>query len=194
MEAGKGADKAGIKAGDVIVRVNGLAVNPDETLSYIISGQPVGASVPIDLIRNGKPLTVRALIGERPAEDQLANFARPPQDDFSDQDEQSTKQAAQQLLGVAVQTLTPNITSQLGLPAGTTGVVVTAVDPSTDAGAKGVRRGDVVTQANYERVATDADLNRITQAAKDSKRTAVLLQVQRRGQPAAFVPIRLRGQ
>ncbi|MBT2188550.1 Do family serine endopeptidase [Sphingobium nicotianae] len=194
VEAGKGADKAGIKAGDVIVRVNGQSVTPDETLSYIISGQPVGATVPIDIIRNGKPMTVRALIGERPSEDELANFAQPSQDDFSDQDAQSVKQAAQQLLGIAVQTLTPNIARQLALPAETTGVVVTAVDPSTDAGAKGLRRGDVITQANYERVTNEADLNRLAQAAKDAKRSAVLLQVTRRGTPPAFVPIRLRGE
>lgn len=194
VESGKGADKAGIKAGDVIVKVNNQEVTPDQTLSYIVSGLPVGTSVPIDLIRGGRPMAVRALIGERPPEEELANFSQQPQDDFSDQDAQSTKQASQQLLGLAVQALTPTIAQQLGIPTETKGVVVSAVDPSTDAGSKGLRRGDVVMMANGQPVATEADLGKAAQAAKDGKRNAVLLQVLRRGSPAAFVPIRLRGQ
>lgn len=194
VEAGKGADKAGIKAGDVIVKVNNVEVTPDETLSYIVSGLPVNTTVPIELMRNGKSMTVRALIGERPPEDQLANFAQPSEDDFSDQDAQSTRQASQQLLGLAVQALTPTIAQQLGIPAETKGVVISAVDPSTDAGAKGLRRGDVVMMANGVPVASEADLGKAAQAAKDAKRNAVLLQLLRRGAPAQFIPIRLRGQ
>lgn len=194
VEPGKGADKAGIKAGDVIIKVNDREVTPDETLSFIVSGLPVGTTVPIELVRGGKRMTVRALIGERPPEEELANFAQPPEDDFSDQDEQSTRQATQQLLGLAVQPLTANIARQLGIPAETRGVVISAVDPSTDAGAKGLRRGDVVMMANGQPVTNEADLGKAAQAAKDAGRNAVLLQVLRRGTPAAFVPIRLRGQ
>jgi serine protease Do len=194
VEPGKGADKAGIKAGDVILKIADREVTPDDTLSYIVSSLPVNSTVPIELIRNGKRMTVRALIGERPSEDELANFAQPPQDDFSDQDAQSTQQASQQLLGIAAQALTPAIAQQLGIPTTTSGVVITAVDPSTDAGQKGLRRGDVVLQANGAPVVTEADLGKAAQAAKDAKRNAVLLQVLRRGTPATFVPIRLRGQ
>ena len=193
VEPGRAADKAGIRAGDVIVKVNDREVNPDDTLSFIIASLPVGTTVPIELIRSGKRMTVRARIDERPSEEELANFAEPPQDDFSDQDEQSVRQASQQLLGLAVQPLTAAIARQLGIPAETKGVVVTAVDPSTDAGAKGLRRGFVITTANGQPVASDADLGTAAQAAKAAGRNAVLLQVIRRGSPPAFVPVRLRG-
>lgn len=192
VEPGKNADRAGIKAGDVIVRINGQDVTPDNTLSYIVSGLSVGTTIPIDLIRNGKAMTVRAQVGERPPEQELANAFGQPKDDFSDQDEQSTKQATQQLLGLAVQPLTPIIARQVGVPAETRGVVITAVDPSTDAGAKGLRRGDVITLANGQVVTSDTDLGRIAQAARDDKRNAVLLRVLRRGTPEGFIPIRLR--
>jgi serine protease Do len=194
VEPGQGADKAGIKPGDVIVRVNGREVTPDETLSYIVSGLPVGAKVPIDIIRNGKPLTVTATVGLRPPEEQLANsFGGNPDEDFSQPDDQSNQQATQQLLGVATIPLTPAIIRQLGVPADTRGVVITAVDPSTDAGSKGLRRGDVVLTANGQPVTTDAALGAAARAAKAQGRQAVLLQVLRRGQPAIFVGIRLRG-
>ncbi len=195
VEAGKGADKAGIKAGDVIVRINGTEVTPDETLSFIVAGLPVGTSVPIDLIRNGKPMTVRALIGERPPEKELAGFNNQQgDDDYSNPDQQSSKQAAQQLLGLAVQPLTPTIAGQLGIPAETKGVVISAVDQSTDAGAKGLRRGDVILMANGQPVLSDADLGKVVQAARTSGRNAVLLQVLRRGIPTAFIAVRLRDQ
>jgi len=194
VEPGKAADKAGIKSGDVIVKINGREVTPDETLSFIVGGLDVGTAVPIELIRGGKRMTVRATIMERPAEEDLANFTQPPQDDFSDQDAQSTKQASQQLLGIAVQPLTSIIARQLGIPVDTKGVVISAVDPSTDAGQKGLRRGDVVMMANGQPVLTDADLGKAAQDAKTGGRSAVLLQVLRRGTPATFVPVRLRGQ
>jgi serine protease Do len=194
VEPGKGADKAGIKPGDVIVRVNRREVTPDETLSFIVGGLPIGAKVPIELIRNGKPMTVTATVAQRPPEEQLASFAQQSPDDFSDQDQKSSKQAAQQQLGLAVTPLTATIAGQIGLPATTKGVVVTAVDPSTDAGSKGLRRGDVVLSANGQPVINEAELNTAVTSAKTAGRSAILLQVLRRGQPAAFVPIRLRDQ
>ncbi len=193
VEPGQGADKAGIQAGDVIVKVNGVQVTPDETLSYIVSNLPIGQRVPIELIRNGKRTTVTAVVGQRPPEEELANFSAEPKDDFSDQDQGSTQAAGKQQLGLAVQPLTPNIASQVGVPTTTKGVVITAVDPSTDAGAKGLRRGDVVVTANGRPVLSEADLNSAVAAARQEGRGAILLQVMRRGQPAAFIAIRFRG-
>jgi serine protease Do len=192
VEPGKGADKAGIKAGDVILTVNGRTVTPDESLSFIVSNLPIATKAPIELIRNGKRMTVTAEIGQRPPEEELANFAQPGEDDFSDQDQQTSQQASQQLLGVAVTELTPAIARQLNLGADVKGVVISAVDQSTDAGAKGLRRGDVIMLANGQPVSSEADLGKVAKAAKDSGRNAVLLQVLRRGSPATFVAIRLR--
>lgn len=194
VEPGKGADKAGIKPGDVIVKVNGRAVTPDETLSFIVSNLPIGSTVPIELIRNGKRMTVNAVVAQRPPEEQLANFAGRPQDDFSDQDQQSTKAATQDLLGISVQPLTAGIANQLGIPASTRGVVISAVDPSSDAGQKGLRRGDVILTANGQDTLSEADLGNAAKAAKSGGRNAVLLQVLRRGNPAAFIAVRLRDQ
>lgn len=193
VEPGQGADKAGIQAGDVIVKVNGVQVTPDETLSYIVSNLPIGQRVPIELMRNGKQMTVTAVVGQRPPEEELANFSAEPKDDFSDQDQGSTQAAGKQLLGLAVQPLTPGIAAQVGVPNTTKGVVITAVDPSTDAGAKGLRRGDVVITANGRQVLSEADLNSAVATARQEGRGAILLQVMRRGQPAAFIAVRFRG-
>jgi serine protease Do len=70
--------------------------------------------------------------------------------------------------------------------------VITAVDASSDAGAKGLQRGDIVLSANYVNVTTIADLERIVRQAKTEKREAVLLRIQRRGQPPIYAPVRIR--
>ena len=192
VEPGAGADKAGIKPGDVIVKVNGQEVTPDQTLSYIVGGQPIGSKIPIDLIRQGKPQTVYATVGERPSEDKLRQFGQDPDQDFSQPNKQDNAQAAEQALGLAVLPLNGNIIRQLGIPLETRGVVISAVDQSTDAAAKGLQRGDVILTANNMATTTEAELNNAVAGVRKAGRNAVLLQVLRRGQPAAFIAVRLR--
>lgn len=195
VEPGKGADKAGIKAGDVIVSVAGQEVTPDQNLSSIVANQPIGARVPIVLLRNGQRQTVTAVVGERPSEDELNAFAQQQDDDFNQQqpdDQSGSGQATQQSLGISAIPLTPNIIRQLGIAADTRGIVITAVDGSTDAGAKGLRRGDVIISANNRPLASQAELDTQVKAVSAQGRSAILLQVLRRGQPAVFLPVRLR--
>ena len=191
VEPGKGADKAGIKAGDVIVSVNGQEVNPDQNLSSIVANQPIGSKVPIVLMRNGQRQTVTAVVGERPSEEELSSFAPQQDEDFSQQDS-NPGQAAQQSLGISAIPLTPGIIRQLGVAADTRGVVITAVDGSTDAGAKGLRRGDVIISANNRPITSQAELDAQVKAVVAQNRNAILLQVLRRGQQPIFLPVRLR--
>jgi serine protease Do len=194
VEPKQGAANAGIKAGDVIVKVNNREVTPDETLSYIVGGLPIGQKVPIELIRSGQRTTVTAVVGQRPPEEQLANFggSGDSDDDFSDKSPQESAAAAQQALGIAVQPLTPAIARQIGAAADTRGLVVSSVDASTDAGAKGLQRGDVILSANNRPVTSEAEFNAAIAQVKASGRNAVLLQVQRRGGQAGFIAVRLR--
>ena len=192
VEPGKGAEKAGIKAGDVIVSVAGQEVSPDQNLSSIVASQPIGSRVPIVLLRNGQRQSVTAIVGERPSEDELNSFAQQQDEDFSQQENQNPGQAAQQSLGISAIPLTPTIIRQLGVAADTRGVVITAVDASTDAGTKGLRRGDVIITANNRPVTSQAELDAQVKAVSSQNRNAILLQVLRRGQQPIFLPVRLR--
>ena len=194
VEPGEGADKAGIKPGDVIVRVNAREVTPDETLSLLVSTLPIGSKVPIDLIRGGKRMSVTAVVGERPSEEKLAQFGSDQDEDFSQPDTSENAQAATQYLGLSVQTLTPTIMRQLGLAATTRGVVIAAVDSDSDAGTKGLRRGDVILSANNRPTTSETELTAAVREVKQAGRNAILLQVLRRGQQPAFIPVRLRNK
>ena len=172
----------------------GQEVTPDQNLSSIVASQPIGSRVPIVLLRNGQRQTVTAIVGQRPSEDELNSFAQQQDDDFNQQqdDQSSGGQATQQSLGISAIPLTPNIVRQLGVAADTRGIVITAVDSSTDAGAKGLRRGDVIITANNRPVASQAELDAAVRQVSSQGRNAILLQVLRRGQPAVFLPVRLR--
>ena len=192
---GQAADKAGIQPRDVILRVGGKAVTLDENLSFLVAGQPVGARVPIDIIRNGKPMTLVAVIGERPTEEQLAAAQGGPSQSFGNQTRPGDQRgASRQPLGFAAIPLTPDIAREVGVPNGTQGVVITAVDSSTDAARKGLQRGDVILTAglNNAPVSTPADLDKAAEEAKKAGRSAVMLSVQRGARRPNFLAVRLR--
>lgn len=192
VEPGQGAAKAGIQQGDVIIKVNNQEVTPDNTLSYVVANLPIGSRVPIELIRGGKRQTVMAVIGQRPSEEQLAAT-----EDFGEGADRGTgapsgQQAATASLGLSLQPLTPDIARQLRLPAETRGLVIGQVDPSSDAGKQGLRRGDVVLSINQQRVLTVADAARVVDAARRANRPSVLLLVQRGNTPARYIGIELK--
>jgi len=199
VEPGQGAAKAGLQAGDVVVKVDGKDVTPDQTLSFIVANTEPGKRIPIELIRNGQRLTVNAVVGKRPSEEELAaaqTFDPDSQDDPNSFAQPGTKPqsgpAVQQALGIAAVPLTPVIARQLGVSEDTKGVVITAVDDSGDAAAKGLQRTDIILSANYKPITTAAELEAVVKQAKTENREAVLLRIQRRGQPAIYVPVRLR--
>ena len=192
VEPGQAADKAGIKQGDVVVKVNGREVTPDQTLSYLVANQAVGSRVPIEVIREGRRQTLTAIVGERPSEEKLASLGGGGEPGLDPEDEKSSQTATRASLGLALQTLTPDISRQLGLNAGVKGVVIGAVDPSSDAAAKGLQRGDVILSVNYKLASSPADIAAAATAAKSAGRSNVLLFVQRGQGPARYLAIKLK--
>jgi serine protease Do len=193
VQPGEPADTAGLQAGDVVLRVDGKEVTPDQTLSFIVANIAPGNRVDLEIIRDGQRSTLPVTVGRRPSEEELAAQLVDPQSGVPsaprDPDSQST---LPQTLGVQVVPLTPQIGSQLGVEAGTQGLVVTDVDPNSDAGAKGLIPGTMILSANGRTVASVADLEAAVTSAKDAGREAVLLRVRPRNGPPVLLPIRLR--
>jgi serine protease Do len=197
VEPGQAAAAAGIQPGDVVLRVAGKDVTPDQTLSFLVANMAPGTRVPIELVRNGRNMTVTATVGKRPSEEELAaaqSFGEDQGADnpFGNSPDRQGNGITEKALGLSVLPMTPQIARQLGVGDDVHGLVVNAVDPSSDAGAKGLQRGDVILSANNRTVATVVDLQNAIAAAKTSGRNAMLLRVQRGGKPATYVPIRLR--
>jgi len=171
VEAGGPADKAGVKAGDVILAVNGQNIERYGELSGRISNMKPGSDVRLSLWRNGKPedVTVKvAELNEQPARVAARGGAKGGAD-----------QAAR--LGLSVRPLQPDEKQQ----AQTDGnLVVEGV--TGPAQAAGVQPGDVILGVNGRRVKTVGELQ---EAAKGAGKTIALL-IQRQD-AQIFVPLKL---
>jgi serine protease Do len=197
VEPGQPGARAGLQAGDVVVRVDGREVTPEQTLSFLVANTAPGKRIPIELIRDGRRVTVNAVVGRRPSEEELAartfGADERPQDDFGRAPSGPSPQGLiERSTGLAVLAMTPTIARQLGVAENVQGLVIAAVDDSSDAATKGLRRGDIILSANNHPVNGPADLEAAIRAAQGGSRGALLLRVQRRGQPAIYVPVRLR--
>ena len=194
IQPGEPAARAGLQQGDVILRVNGREVNPDETVSYLIANTPVGSRVPIDIIRGGRRMTVTATVGQRPTEEELARQlgGGGAGEGLAPQDTPATP--ANQSLGLSLQALTPEIARAVNLPPNARGVVVAAVNPNSDAAEEGLQRGDLIISVNQQVVTTPAQVQAAVEAARRAGRTSVLLLVKRGTGPEAFVGVEIGAQ
>jgi serine protease Do len=193
VQPGEAAEKAGIKPGDIVTKVDGKDVTPDQTLSYLVANIAPGRTITLDLIRDGVAKRVTATVGKRPSDEELRQQQQFDPDADSDGGmKPSDNETIQDSLGLQVLPLNATIARQLGVDTDTQGVVIAGVDPNADAARKGLQRGDIILSANNRPVASLGDLEKTIKTAQDDKREAVLLRVQRRGRPPAFVAVRLR--
>ena len=165
------ADKAGIERGDVIISLNGQAVDSPNTLKNLTAQLEVDNTVPLVVIRNGKEQTLQVKIGEQPT-DMQASAGNP----------QSGTSA---LLGLHVQELTGDIANQLGYT-GDTGVIITNVDPGSPAAEVGLKRGDLIKEINRQGIESMADYQKATSSV--GKDDSLLLLI-RRGDGTYYVVI-----
>ncbi|NGM46481.1 DegQ family serine endoprotease [Rhodobacter sp. SGA-6-6] len=165
---------AGIVAGDVITMFNGQPVGDAGDLTRRVADAPVGEAVPVVILRDGKTETLQVTLGRREeAEAQTLPASGATPDEPKQMD----------MLGLTLQPLTPEIRKQLGLQPGDEGLVVSQVDPSSEAYVKGLREGDVITEAGQQRVTRLKDLQDRVQEARDAGRKSLLLLIRRGGDP-----------
>jgi serine protease Do len=193
VQPGEPADAAGLQAGDVVLKVDGKDVTPDQTLSFIVANIQPGKRINLEIVRDGKRRTLPVTVGRRPSEEALAaQVFNPDEQDALQQPVAPGEGLVEQSLGLQVIPMTPQIATQLGVPGTTQGVVVTAVDPNADAAGKGLARGAIILSANGQPLASVAQLEAAVRAAKAEGREAMLFRVRVRGAPELSVPIRLR--
>lgn len=158
------AAKAGVQNGDVIRKYNGKDTPDAGALTTMVTQTNPGATVTLSLLRNGKPMDVRVILGERPQ-----NAGVTPG--------KGEAPSGSALEGVSVQNLTPGMRDQLGIPANATGVVVADVSQDSPA-AEYLQQGDVIESINRQPVHNVNDFNRLAGEAKGQ----VLLRVIHQGQ------------
>jgi serine protease Do len=159
VTAGSPAAKAGIERGDIILALNGQAVQGPDDLSVHISEMAPGTTADLKIARNGQTRDVTVTLSE-----------------LSEKPEESTSGTVgtSALHGIHVENLTPSMAHQLGVPAATVGVVVVSVDPSSAAAAADLEQGDVIEEVNRKPVPDVADYEHAL-AGTDNQTTLLLV-------------------
>ncbi|HSG54121.1 MAG TPA: trypsin-like peptidase domain-containing protein [Paracoccaceae bacterium] len=195
VQPGQAAEAAGLQSGDVVLSVNNEDITRSRSLSYIVANIAPGTRVPVEYLRDGQRRRTTVTVGRRPSNEELRAQAQTfdPNDEGQGQMEPGKSSGLiEQALGVQVIAITPQIARSLGAGPEVTGLVIAAVDPSSDAAAKGLARGIVISTANGRPVTTPEALEAQIRAVRADGRDAILLRVGMRGQPDRTIPVRLR--
>jgi serine protease Do len=165
------ADRAGLVAGDVITAIGDHKVGSAADVVGAVAAMPVGETASLTYERNGKAHDGQVTLAERP---------RAPGDDaFASAAPSDTR------VGVALQTLTPEVAQQIGVDPATKGAVITDVVPQSRAAKAGLAPADVILDVNRKPVAS---ADEAATAIRQSGKNADLLRV-RRGDSTRFVTI-----
>ena len=195
VEPDSAADAAGLEAGDIITAINGEDVTSEQTVIFLIANLQPGETVPVEVLRNGETVTVNATLGKRPTEAELRERAQTFDPDSEEpMDPDQVDDVVAEKLGLQAIPLTPSLAERMRMERDTKGLIIAVVDPNSDAGRKGLRRGDIILSANYKQVPTVEALRAQIEAAEAEGREALFLRVKRRGTPARFIAIRLRSE
>jgi serine protease Do len=167
------ASKSTLKAGDVILSVNGAKVENSRDLARKIAEFAPSTSVNLEVSRYGKTETVSVKLGTFPSETQVA-AAPPPQ-------ESGATELTQ--LGVTL--------SNEKAANDAEGVTIKSVDNQSDAATKGLKAGDVIMEVQGQPVRSPDDVASGVKKARDANRKAVLLRV-KQGDNTRFVAVQLK--
>ncbi len=161
------ASRSDLKKGDIIVELNGQPIESGNQLRLKVGAMEPGATINLKVLRDGKPVQVSMKLAEFPSDQERASL----------NSKESSEGAA--LQGVSVESLTPEIASELKLSPQTKGVVVDSVSQSSPAAEAGLRQGDVIQEVNRRPVTTASDFRQAMSSA--SKDGSILLLVNHGG-------------
>jgi serine protease Do len=162
VTAGSPAERAGVRAYDVIVDVEGRDIGSNEELIRDISGRQPGSVARLGVLRDIRRLTVPVKLAERPVREDVAN----PDPIDSRTRPRAPEPSPALALGLLVRELDRAFVGRLELPDSLQGVVVSRVDPAGAAFSSLIRRGFVIMEINRKPIRSVADYQRIVSAAR----------------------------
>lgn len=169
------AAKGGVQVGDIVKKVNGKTVKLNTDLTRNVADVRPGEKVEVEVFRNGKMVKLTIVAALRPGEDELNKILN------GGGGSATSPETGAPVLGLSVKPLDPTSRKTYGIEADVSGLVVTAIEPTSDAAKKGLKAGDVIVRANNLPVANRADFDKIVAEMKAANRPSILLLVNRAG-------------
>ena len=175
--ANEPADKAGLQPGDVILQVDGQSVVDGAVLQRAIAGKLPGDEAVLMILRNKKTMQLTVEVGEQPSDEELATMHN-----------QKPTRAIVPKMGLEVSELTGEEAAQIGVPAGTKGLLVRKVRRGSLANQVGVRPNDVIVELQGQKVQTVEEFNAILKTMSPTEGISVTV-VNRRGSRLLYIPL-----
>ncbi|MCP3470678.1 DegQ family serine endoprotease [Bradyrhizobium sp. CCGUVB1N3] len=143
------AAKAGLKSSDLIVAIDGQAIDDLNAFDYRLATRPLGGTAQLDVQRAGKPvkLTVQLETAPDTGRNEIVITARSP------------------FQGAKVSIITPAVADELHLDADTEGVVITDIGDGTTAAGVGFQKGDIILSVNNQKIGQTSDLEKLAGAS-----------------------------
>ncbi|MBU6442273.1 MAG: Do family serine endopeptidase [Alphaproteobacteria bacterium] len=160
------ASKAGFQQGDIVVAVNGQPVSDSRDLTRRVATLPTNANAGFSIVRDGKAQMLSARIALRTSQDVASAGSATPG---------AGNNATGEAMGLGLSAITPDLRHTYNLDNNVNGVVITKVNPDSDAADKGVQPGDVVMSVGNQAVRSPADIQRRIAQAKSEGRDSVLV-------------------
>ena len=177
------AARGGFTQGDVVLAINGKSVEDSRDLTRRVAGIPAGANATFTISRNGTAKTLTVKIGQRDDEKVASN---------QPQHAPSGAATTGEAMGLGLAAVTPDVRHEYGIGNNVNGVLVTRVDPDSDAADKGLQTGDVVVSIANHPVHSPQDIKALVAAAHAQGRSSVLMLVVSNG-GQRFVAVKIGG-
>ncbi len=176
------AAKAGIREYDVITEIDGMRITNQSVLLDVIGSAPVGSTVRVKIVRDGKEMSVPVTVADRAAVLEAGNTGPGGRENGGDRNEPAESIPAR--LGIRIQDVTADMVRQLRLPS-QDGVYVSSVDQDSAAEDAGITRGTIILRVlaggqRYE-IKNGEDFRRVEKLLKSGQEVALTVLQQPRG-------------
>lgn len=180
------AQKAGLEAGDIIVGFNGRKIDEMRDLPRMVAETPIGDKIEIVYWRDGKERKSTVKIGELEKAEENGLLTQKPKTEAKADDGLSID-----TVGLTLRNILPMDREQYNIDDEVSGVLISGVEPMSEAAEKGMGVGDVIVEINQQPVKDAVKVKDIIEKAQKGGRSSVLLLVNRNND-VSFVALRLK--
>ena len=186
VNEGEPAQKAGIKAGDVIINFNGKKVKNVKALQRMVAEGAVASSAKVEVWRNKKLIKLNVKLADREKFDGIEKAEKD-----NNNPTVSDVEIEIDYVGLRLKDISEVLRNQYNIEKGLVGAIITGVKNDSPAFELGLRIGDVISQISQESIKNAAQAKDIFDKAKNQKIESVLVQIYQNGFPR-FVPLNLK--
>ncbi|MCX6144331.1 MAG: PDZ domain-containing protein, partial [Ignavibacteriales bacterium] len=189
VTSGSAGEAAGVKAGDIILTVDGKEVNTSNQLQTIIASKYPGESVALIIFRNGKSIEKKVVL--KPRDEAEEAIASNDQKDETDEPTATSSKATLELdnLGMTVKNLDAKTKKEYGVESG---IIVESVEPLSEANKRQLRASDVIVSVGDQPVTSITQFEKMIKARKVGD--ALLIRVKGADKSMRFVAIEVPGK